>query len=100
MNEILPGLPEEIVIEVLSRLPPISLLNFRCVCKSWSVLFNDPKLINLIMKNNIVMLRDGNTVYSFDYDSSSSSLFDDIASHINKIHLPHDEGSSTHRGFL
>ncbi|XP_026434305.1 F-box/kelch-repeat protein At3g06240-like [Papaver somniferum] len=87
-NKILPSLPEEIIIDILSRLPPISLSKFRCVCKSWSILFNDPKLINLIMKNNVVMLRDGNTVYLFDYKSSSSSLSDDIASHIQKIHLP------------
>ncbi|XP_026450726.1 F-box/kelch-repeat protein At3g06240-like [Papaver somniferum] len=87
-NKILPSLPEEIIIDILSRLPPISLLKFRCVCKSWSILFNDPKLINLIMKNNIVMLRDDNTIYSFDYESSSSLLPDDIASHIKKIHLP------------
>ncbi|XP_008443617.2 F-box protein CPR1-like [Cucumis melo] len=35
--------PEEVMIEILSELPPESLLRFKCVNKSWHALINDPK---------------------------------------------------------
>ena len=36
-------LPEEVMIEILSQLPPESLLRFKCVNKSWNALINDSK---------------------------------------------------------
>ncbi|KGN59711.2 F-box protein CPR1-like [Cucumis sativus] len=39
----LPNLPDGVIIDILSRLPPESLLRFKCVRKSWYALFNDPK---------------------------------------------------------
>ena len=36
-------LPEEVMIEILSQLPPESLLRFKCVNKSWNALINDYK---------------------------------------------------------
>ncbi|KAL5555672.1 hypothetical protein UlMin_037908 [Ulmus minor] len=48
-------LPEETMEEILLRLPPQSLVRFKCVCKSWNRLINDPSFINkhlLINKNS------------------------------------------------
>jgi len=40
----LPELPEELIInEILLRLPVRSLLQFKCVCKSWNTLISDPQ---------------------------------------------------------
>ncbi|MCI40987.1 F-box/kelch-repeat protein, partial [Trifolium medium] len=39
----LPFLPEELIIQILLRLPVRSLIEFKCVCKSWKTLISDPK---------------------------------------------------------
>ncbi|KEH19714.1 putative F-box domain-containing protein [Medicago truncatula] len=36
-------LPEEIIVNILLRLPVRSLLQFKCVCKSWKILISDPQ---------------------------------------------------------
>ncbi|KAL3849066.1 hypothetical protein ACJIZ3_010948 [Penstemon smallii] len=38
-------LPEDIILEILSRLPVKSLIRFRCVCKSWNTLPNNSRFI-------------------------------------------------------
>jgi hypothetical protein len=35
-------LPEEVVLNILSSLPPKSLFRFRCVCKTWRTLVGNP----------------------------------------------------------
>ncbi|KAM7497692.1 hypothetical protein LguiA_022106 [Lonicera macranthoides] len=44
-------LPEEVVYQILSWLPPKSLLRFRCVCKSWYSLISSPNFINIHTRN-------------------------------------------------
>ena len=44
-NNNLPSLPEELLEEILVRLPVKSLLGFRCVQKSWSTLVQNPTFI-------------------------------------------------------
>ncbi|RZC74828.1 hypothetical protein C5167_050306 [Papaver somniferum] len=40
-------IPEDIIINILSRLPIDSIARFRCVSKSWSDLFSNPYLFKL-----------------------------------------------------
>ena len=53
-------LPDEIVLEILARLPVKSLLRFRCVCKTWYSYITNPNFISthLLCYNN----RDGGYV--------------------------------------
>src|ERR1044072_3199964 len=38
-------LPEELIVEILLRVPARSLLRFRCVCKSWKTLISNPQFV-------------------------------------------------------
>ncbi|KAK9285776.1 hypothetical protein L1049_024977 [Liquidambar formosana] len=78
----MPNLPNEIVFDILSRLPVRSLLRFRCVCKSWNALISDPHFVKTHLNrattsdNNtyqqsqrILILSE--TVQSMDFETSS-----------------------------
>jgi len=41
--ELLLFLSKEIIVNILLRLPVRSLLQFKCVCKSWKILISDPQ---------------------------------------------------------
>ncbi|KAL1812500.1 hypothetical protein ACET3Z_022565 [Daucus carota] len=45
-------LPEDVIVEILSRTPAKSLVRFRCVCKSWLSLTHHPKFIEMHLKRN------------------------------------------------
>ena len=45
-------LPEEIVLEILAKLPVKSLLRFRCVCKRWYSSIANPSFISTHLSNN------------------------------------------------
>ncbi|XP_026424429.1 F-box/kelch-repeat protein At3g06240-like [Papaver somniferum] len=76
-------LPEDIISNILSRLPVKSILRFRCVCKSWCRLFRDPNFIKLHLdreteKENFSLMWDYknmicSTDYNYEYSSSSLS---------------------------
>ncbi|RZC55285.1 hypothetical protein C5167_014148 [Papaver somniferum] len=80
------GLPQEMIISILSRLPVKSVLRFRCVCKTWCELFKTPNFIQMHLnrstENNYFsfMLTTHDKTYSLgldEYDESSlTELFD------------------------
>ncbi|KAJ4982332.1 hypothetical protein NE237_033169 [Protea cynaroides] len=47
-------LPEDLIVDILSRLPVKFLLIFRCVCKLWYVLINDPVFIKMHISRSLV----------------------------------------------
>lgn len=40
-------LPEDVLVQVLRRVPLLSHFRFRCVCKSWQLMLSDPKFVTL-----------------------------------------------------
>ncbi|KAK7838354.1 f-box protein [Quercus suber] len=49
-------LPEEVVINILSRLPPKSLIRFKCVSKTWLFLIGTPDLISRNLINHSTLI--------------------------------------------
>ncbi|OVA01215.1 F-box domain [Macleaya cordata] len=76
-------LPDDIIINIFSRLPVKYLLRFRCVCKPWCILLRDSNLVKMqlnhaIEKNNFSLMLIGQesygpqfvgrSFYTIDYD--------------------------------
>ncbi|OVA01232.1 F-box domain [Macleaya cordata] len=73
------SLPEDIIIDIILRLPVKSILRFRCVCKPWCKQFSGPNFVKMHFKQAVemskfnLMIADS-YLYSINYDSLSSSL--------------------------
>ena len=63
-------LPEEIVLEILVRLPVKSLLRFRCVCKSCYRYIATPNFI----KNNLLYCNDHNRGFFIHMPKTTGSM--------------------------
>ncbi|KAL5848532.1 hypothetical protein ACOSQ4_006545 [Xanthoceras sorbifolium] len=48
----MPNLPEEIVADILSRLPVNGLMRFKCVCKPWLSLISNPQFAKTQLKQS------------------------------------------------
>ena len=48
-------LPDEVVVNILSHLPPKSLLRFRCVSKTWLAFIGTPDFISKNLINNSIL---------------------------------------------
>ncbi|XP_057476187.1 F-box protein CPR1-like [Actinidia eriantha] len=69
-------LPEEVLADILSRLPVTQLLRFRCVSASWRALIDGPDFIKLHLNRSIetrtnrgLILREDNHLFEVDLDS-------------------------------
>ncbi|KAI3465865.1 hypothetical protein Pfo_022528 [Paulownia fortunei] len=47
-------LPQEVVIKILTKLPPKSLVKFRCVSKTWNLLISSPYFISMYTQQTII----------------------------------------------
>jgi F-box interacting protein len=80
--------PEEVVMKILSMLPPKSLIRFKCVCKRWKALIGNPDFLSKNLLNHSIFTQNpthplrlilfsandisetGNQIHSFrSYDS-------------------------------
>ncbi|KAL6985740.1 hypothetical protein U1Q18_019113 [Sarracenia purpurea var. burkii] len=81
-------LPEEVLIDILSRLPVKPLLRFRCVSTPWRDLIDSTDFVKLHLNRSIetktnlsLILRDDNRLFSVEFDS-----LDDA---VDAVHLDH-----------
>ncbi|XP_043721159.1 F-box protein CPR1-like [Telopea speciosissima] len=49
------NLPEDIILDILSRLPVKSLLRFRSVCKPWCALITDPYFVQMHLSRSLAI---------------------------------------------
>ncbi|EOA32777.1 hypothetical protein CARUB_v10016087mg [Capsella rubella] len=64
-------LPWDVEEEILSRLPPRSLVRFRTVCKQWNGLFNDKRFVNnhlACARPQFIFLTESKKMYSIEID--------------------------------
>ncbi|XP_038887149.1 putative F-box protein At1g53370 [Benincasa hispida] len=50
-------LSNEVMVEIMSRVPPESLARFKCVSKSWYALINDPQFCGFLRNENVLVKR-------------------------------------------
>ncbi|CAL5202493.1 unnamed protein product [Lathyrus oleraceus] len=100
----LPTLPFDLISEIVSRLPVKSLLQFRCVSKSWKSLISDPifarKHLNLSTTRRLLCLSYDKHSHRFFLNSYSlQSIFRDTDYNITRLEYPSDnicKGSLSH----
>ena len=70
--------PDEIVLEILTRLPVNSLLRFRCVCKNWYSYITNPNFISThlssLLSHNHGCLIYMRRTFPWNYSSSPPTL--------------------------
>ncbi|GMP55015.1 hypothetical protein CsSME_00019972 [Camellia sinensis var. sinensis] len=70
----LPNLPEEILIEILSRLPLKSLLQFNLVSKQWRSLIQSRSVKSVVPKHKVFVGGMFSSLYSIDEDCCVKSV--------------------------
>ncbi|KAJ4826489.1 hypothetical protein Tsubulata_041178 [Turnera subulata] len=85
-------LPQDIIHDILSRLPITSLVQFKSVCKSWRALAQDPHLVNLYLSST--SKKDPCLILHSDFPIRNHLYFVDFAAHeeekkkVKRIHAP------------
>ncbi|KAL6128032.1 hypothetical protein ACLB2K_071390 [Fragaria x ananassa] len=78
------SLDNDVIVSILSKLPVISLLRFRCVCKSWRALISDPSFSRMHLSSmntkSSKLLLGTSPLRSVDYEP----LFKHIGGHVER----------------
>ena len=59
LSAMLNDLPEDVLMDVFARLPVKSLLQFKCVCKSWYAIIRDPIFITKHLNHQSALSNNG-----------------------------------------
>ncbi|XP_008370620.1 F-box/kelch-repeat protein At3g06240-like [Malus domestica] len=115
------NIPDEIGLEILARLPPKSLMRFKCVRKSWYVLFNNPhfvaehlRLYNdqpsssstcILFKRSVLSTTEFNNeelVFSFLSlrNDKDSDVYHNPNCTVEDLHFPHSMGLKSRGQFI
>ncbi|CAL0334633.1 unnamed protein product [Lupinus luteus] len=89
----LPYIPFDLIIEILSRVPVKSLIQFKCVCKSWKTLISNPefakKNFSTIDHHHHLLLKSNDTLDNFIVRSYSlPSIFETSPPISNQVSYP------------
>ncbi|KAJ6680550.1 hypothetical protein OIU79_020119 [Salix purpurea] len=74
-------LPREIAHDILSRLPITSLVQFKCVCRAWRALLQDPQLVNLYLTFSTLVTDQPCLILHCDFPIRNNLYFVDFAAH-------------------
>ncbi|KAH7533445.1 hypothetical protein FEM48_Zijuj04G0131300 [Ziziphus jujuba var. spinosa] len=81
-------LPPEIIVNVLSRLPISSLVQFKYTCRAWSMLAQDPNLLHDLWNSHIASQSNNNMCLIFHCDFP-------IRNHLYFLDFPSEHNSSS-----
>ncbi|XP_059635259.1 F-box/kelch-repeat protein At3g06240-like [Cornus florida] len=88
------NIPDDLMVDVLARLPVASLLRFRCVSKRWCALIDSPNFLNMQLNQSLTTNTNHSLIFEYDaspdHDLGSAGLdsLDDIWKHDDNIVPP------------
>nr|XP_011468402.1 PREDICTED: F-box/kelch-repeat protein At3g06240-like [Fragaria vesca subsp. vesca] len=103
MTEVHKGIEEDVVEQILSTLPPKSLMRFKCVSKRWCALITDPRFVakhfSISKQNNrstpcVLLKRLLHEDYNTDGDQSQKVF--SLLKFRNNVDIDNDGGDDEH----
>ncbi|XP_052183300.1 F-box/kelch-repeat protein At3g06240-like [Diospyros lotus] len=87
------NLPEDVLVEILSRCPVKSLVRFRAVCKSWHILVNNQSFVSTHLNQQLAASSGGRLLVSHRDNLTNKRLIsfsadDNLDNFANQLDLP------------